>query len=66
MMPQSAIASRIVDFIAPVPTLVQRIAEVAHSKRALHKLEEGDAEEHNGVQAWKTPIVLQICGELAS
>jgi len=44
-MPQSAIASRVVDFIAPVRSLVQRIAEVVRSKRALHQLKDEGAEE---------------------
>jgi two-component system, chemotaxis family, CheB/CheR fusion protein len=44
-MPQSAIATRVVDFIAPVPTLVHRIAEVMRSRSALHQLSEEDAEQ---------------------
>src|SRR5215467_14270087 len=44
-MPQSAIATRVVDFIAPVPTLVQRIAEVVRSKKAVRQLNEKDAEQ---------------------
>jgi two-component system, chemotaxis family, CheB/CheR fusion protein len=44
-MPQSAIATRVVDFIAPVPTLVQRIAEVVRSRNAVHQLSEEDAEQ---------------------
>src|SRR5215467_5613168 len=45
MMPQSAIATRVVDFIAPVRTLVERIAEVVRSKKAVHQLKEEDAEQ---------------------
>ena len=44
-MPQSAIATRIVDFIAPVPALVQRIAEVVRSRKAVRQLNEKDAEQ---------------------
>jgi two-component system, chemotaxis family, CheB/CheR fusion protein len=44
-MPQSAIATRVVDFIAPVPTLVQRIAEVVRSRNAVHQISEEDAEQ---------------------
>jgi two-component system, chemotaxis family, CheB/CheR fusion protein len=44
-MPQSAIATRVVDFIAPVPILVQRIAEVVRSRNAVHQLSEEDAEQ---------------------
>jgi two-component system CheB/CheR fusion protein len=42
-MPQSAIATRVVDFIAPVPSLVQRIAEVVRSRSAVHQV--SDAEQ---------------------
>src|SRR5215467_3504250 len=44
-MPQSAIATRVVDFIAPVPTLVQRIGEVVRSRKAVRQLNEEDAEQ---------------------
>ena len=45
MMPQSAIATGAADFIAPVPNLVQRIAEVVHSKRAVRELKEDDIQQ---------------------
>jgi two-component system, chemotaxis family, CheB/CheR fusion protein len=44
-MPQSAIATGLVDFIAPIPALVQRIAEVTRSKKALNQLHESEADE---------------------
>ncbi len=44
-MPQSAIATGVADFVAPVLTLVQRIVEVVHSKRALRQLKEDEAEQ---------------------
>jgi two-component system CheB/CheR fusion protein len=44
-MPQGAIATRVVDFIAPVHSLVRCVAEVVRSKKALHQLKEEDAEE---------------------
>src|SRR5215468_1345595 len=42
MMPQSAIATRAADFVAPVVNLVQRMIEVVRSKRAVHELKEED------------------------
>jgi two-component system, chemotaxis family, CheB/CheR fusion protein len=45
MMPQSAISTGVADFVAPVPTLVQRIVEVVRSKRAVHQLGEDDVQE---------------------
>jgi len=44
-MPQSAIATRVVDFIAPVSILVQRIAEVVCSRKAVRQLNEEEAEQ---------------------
>src|SRR5262245_40893417 len=48
MMPQSAIATGAADFIAPVPALVERIAEVVRSKRAVHQLKEDDVQQGLG------------------
>src|SRR5262250_1690426 len=45
MMPQSAIATGVADFVAPVPTLVERIVEVVRSKRAVHQLGEDDVQQ---------------------
>jgi two-component system, chemotaxis family, CheB/CheR fusion protein len=45
MMPQSAIATGAADFVAPVADLVQRMAEVVRSKRAVHELKEDDAQQ---------------------
>jgi PAS domain S-box-containing protein len=45
MMPQSAIATGVADFVAPVSTLVQRIAEVVRSKKVIHEIKEDDAEQ---------------------
>jgi two-component system, chemotaxis family, CheB/CheR fusion protein len=45
MMPQSAIATRAADFVAPVLDLVQRIGEVVRSKRAVHELKEDDIQQ---------------------
>lgn len=38
-MPQNAIATGLVNFIAPIPQLVERIAEVARSKEAVSSLD---------------------------
>ena len=45
MMPQSAIATGTAHFVAPVRDLVQRIAEVVRSKRAVHELKEDDIQQ---------------------
>ncbi len=45
MMPQSAIATGIVDFVAPVHALVQRIAEVVRNKKTVPALKEEDAQQ---------------------
>ena len=45
MMPQSAIATGVVDFVAPIPALVQRIGEVVRSKKAVHGIKEEDAQQ---------------------
>jgi two-component system, chemotaxis family, CheB/CheR fusion protein len=45
MMPQSAIATGAADFVAPVLNLVERIAEVVRSKRAVHELKEDDLQQ---------------------
>jgi two-component system, chemotaxis family, CheB/CheR fusion protein len=45
MMPQSAIATGTAHFVAPVRDLVQRIAEVVRSKRAVHELKEDDVQQ---------------------
>lgn len=42
-MPQNAIATGVVSFIAPVNRLAERITEVAHSKQAVRSLDEGGA-----------------------
>ncbi len=42
-MPQSAIATGIADFIAPIPQLAQRMAEVARSKEAVRSLDQDGA-----------------------
>ena len=44
MMPRSAIATGVADFVEPIDRLVERIAEVAHSKNALRRLHEDEAE----------------------
>jgi two-component system, chemotaxis family, CheB/CheR fusion protein len=44
-MPQSAIATGVADFVMPVGTLVQRIAEVVRSKRAAHELKEEEVQQ---------------------
>jgi two-component system, chemotaxis family, CheB/CheR fusion protein len=44
-MAQSAIATGVVDFVAPIGVLVERIAEVAHSKNALRQLGREEAEQ---------------------
>ncbi|CCM79439.1 chemotaxis protein CheB [Rhizobium mesoamericanum] len=38
-MPQNAIATGAVDFVAPIPRLVERLAEVARSKEAVRSLD---------------------------
>lgn len=38
MMPRSAIAAGVADFVAPIPRLVERMAEVARSKEAVRSL----------------------------
>jgi PAS domain S-box-containing protein len=45
MMPQNAIATGVVDFVAPVSALVQRISEVVRSKGAVDALKEEDAQQ---------------------
>jgi two-component system CheB/CheR fusion protein len=45
MMPESAIATGVVDFVAPVADLTQRVAEVIRSKMALRRVKEEDAEQ---------------------
>jgi two-component system CheB/CheR fusion protein len=45
MMPHSAIATGVVDFVAPVHALVQRLADVVRSKRAVHQLKEDDLQQ---------------------
>ncbi len=42
-MPQNAIATGVVSFIAPIARLAERIAEVAKSKEAVRSLDEGGA-----------------------
>jgi two-component system CheB/CheR fusion protein len=44
MMPRSAIATGVVDFVAPVRELVERIGEVGRSKRELRRLRDEDAD----------------------
>jgi two-component system CheB/CheR fusion protein len=44
MMPRSAIATGVVDFVAPVRELVERVGEVVHSKRELRDLRAEDAD----------------------
>lgn len=41
-MPQNAIATGVVSFIAPISTLAERIAEVARSKEAVRSLDQDD------------------------
>jgi two-component system CheB/CheR fusion protein len=45
MMPESAIATGVVDFVAPVADMTQRVAEVIRSKVALRRLKQEDAEQ---------------------
>jgi two-component system CheB/CheR fusion protein len=45
MMPESAIATGVVDFVGPVADLTQRVAEVIRSKVALRRMKEEDAEQ---------------------
>jgi two-component system, chemotaxis family, CheB/CheR fusion protein len=44
-MPRSAIATGLADFVAPIPALVQRIAEVVRSKNTLRQLDREDTEQ---------------------
>ncbi|TFL16838.1 chemotaxis protein CheB [Jannaschia formosa] len=44
MMPRSAIATGVADFIEPLERLIDRIAEVARSKTALRRLDDDEAE----------------------
>ena len=44
MMPRSALAAGVADFVAPIPRLVERMVEVTRSKRAMGLLQ-GDAVE---------------------
>lgn len=44
MMPRSAIATGVADFVEPVDELPARIAEVLHSKRVLYETEEEEAD----------------------
>ncbi|MEQ9662718.1 MAG: chemotaxis protein CheB [Parasphingopyxis sp.] len=46
MMPRSAIATGVADFVEPIPQLAERIAEVLHSKRALFETPEEEEAEH--------------------
>lgn len=43
-MPESAIATGVVDFVAPIEQLTERLAEVMQSKAALHRESKEDAE----------------------
>jgi two-component system, chemotaxis family, CheB/CheR fusion protein len=45
MMPKSAIATGVADFIEPIQGIVRRISEVAKSKAALRRINEDEAEE---------------------
>ncbi len=45
MMPQSAMATGVADFVEPIGRMVERIAEVARSKEALRRIGEDDADE---------------------
>lgn len=45
MMPESAIAAGVVDFVAPIADLTKRVAEVVRSKGALRHVKEEDAEQ---------------------
>lgn len=45
MMPENAIATGLVDFVAPIKDLTQRLAEVARSKRAILQEKEEDVEQ---------------------
>ena len=44
MMPHSAIATGVADFVEPVERMVERVAEVARSKDALRRLDDDEAE----------------------
>lgn len=46
MMPQSAIATGVADFIAPVHILVQRIEEVVRNKSVMREIKEEEAEQN--------------------
>ncbi len=45
MMPRSAMATGVADFVEPIDRMVERIAEVARSKEALRRIGEDDADE---------------------
>jgi len=47
-MPQNAIATGVVNFIAPIDQLAERIAEVSHSKEAVRSLDETGVENDLG------------------
>ncbi|MBO0750104.1 MAG: hypothetical protein J2O44_06715, partial [Porphyrobacter sp.] len=46
MMPRSAIATGVADFVEPIQQMTVRIAEVLHSKRALIQTADEEAEQH--------------------
>ena len=46
MMPRSAIATGVADFIEPIRMVTQRIAEVLHSKRALIETADQETDQH--------------------
>ncbi len=46
MMPRSALATGVADFVAPIPRMIERIVEVARSKEAVRKLD-ADGAEHD-------------------
>ncbi|MBS1301775.1 chemotaxis protein CheB [Loktanella sp. SALINAS62] len=46
MMPRSAIASGVVDIVAPIPRLVERMVGVVHSKEAVRSLSQDTAHRH--------------------
>ncbi|QGM98866.1 CheR family methyltransferase [Methylocystis parvus] len=45
MMPESAIATGVVDFVVPIATLTERLAEVVRSKKKIFQGNEEDAEQ---------------------
>lgn len=45
MMPESAIATGVVDFVCPIATLTERLSEVMRSKRAIRKENPEDKEQ---------------------